>query len=59
LSLLLQVLAVILSAAKDPEGFDLPQHFGPFNQNLDPRRFLQPIQRKHTLAWKGTRLRVP
>jgi hypothetical protein len=48
LSLLLQVLAVILSVAKDPDGLDLPRHFGPFQPESQPSSLSPAIQETYT-----------
>jgi hypothetical protein len=44
------VFAVILGAAKDPEGLNLPRYFHFFNRNLN-RRCTSPTQKETYTAW--------
>jgi hypothetical protein len=48
LQLLLQVSAVILRAAKDPEALDLPHHFDSFQLEPQPPLRFQPNPKKET-----------
>jgi hypothetical protein len=59
--LLLQVPAVILSAAKDPEGLDCPPTSMPFNQESQPSsRFSTPSEATYDLqAGHGTLAQKP